>query len=196
MPPKKSDATSRRVASSGTSNPSAAPLSTVKLPLPTFLQVLNKTGGMPMSDAMILAKKVFVASFCFFAQSHAPPYSALIRKKPLSFDRYPTHNSPAQLAELTAIKLIDLKVDDKDQRKAVLSAIRKAGYVKPPEPMKRKAKDESDQEDIQAAEDINEAGPSKPKTVQVGISNVSQVTAHLIPLDPPFGRAQRRNRND
>ncbi|KAG8965082.1 hypothetical protein FRC03_000963 [Tulasnella sp. 419] len=81
-------------------NTESSSLSTSKLPLPTFLKVFT-SGGISMGDAMALTKKI-----------------------------YPSHNSPSRLAELTPLKLTELKVDNKDQRKAILAAVRKAGYVK------------------------------------------------------------------
>ncbi|KAG8885860.1 hypothetical protein FRB97_009022 [Tulasnella sp. 331] len=78
---------------------------------------------------------------------------------------FPSYNTPAQLSEVTAVKLIQLKVDDQEQRKLVLAAIRKAGYMKPKE-AKVKANatskdaesgnDESDQESDEGV------GPSVP----------------------------------
>jgi len=134
MPPKKT----KRTGESGSGGASTTavvltgqPLSDVKLSLPTFLQIFQKSGGMSITDAMSVAKKI-----------------------------YPTHHSPALLAELTAVRLIELKVDSQDQRKTVLAAIRKAGYVKPAPPKVRpKGKDKGEEGDGTAE---NEAGPSEP----------------------------------
>lgn len=84
--------------------------------------------------------------------------------------RFPTYNTPAQLSELTAVKLIPLKVDDQEQRKLILSAIRKAGYVKPSEPKIRPtsvSKDRHEEAERLDHENDIEAGPSKPISGQV-----------------------------
>jgi len=103
--------------------PSASqPLSDAKLSLPAFLQIFQKSGGMSVTDAMAVAKKT-----------------------------YPTHNTPAQLAELTPVRLIELKVDDQEQRKYILAAVKKAGYVKPVQAkVKAKAKETRDADEVAA----------------------------------------------
>ncbi|PSS05403.1 hypothetical protein PHLCEN_2v3892 [Hermanssonia centrifuga] len=75
-----------------------AELSDAKLPLPSFLKILT-SNNVPASKAMAVTGKL-----------------------------YKTCNTPALLAELTDLKLKDIGVDDQEDRKLVLAAIRKAGY--------------------------------------------------------------------
>ncbi|OBZ70197.1 hypothetical protein A0H81_09990 [Grifola frondosa] len=75
-----------------------ADLSTAKIPLPVFLKVLT-SNGVPASKAMTVASRI-----------------------------YKTYNTPESLGQLTVVKLSAAGVDDKELRKLVLTAIRKAGY--------------------------------------------------------------------
>ncbi|OCH94137.1 hypothetical protein OBBRIDRAFT_198789 [Obba rivulosa] len=100
-----------------------------KLPLPVFLQMLT-SNNVPASKAMAVASKI-----------------------------YKTHSAPSALAQLNELKLSAAGVDDKELRKLVLSAIRKAGY-KPthntaakPRPKKKRKRDD----------DLNEFLPSGPQ---------------------------------
>lgn len=52
-------------------------------------------------------------------------------------NRYKQYNSPATLAELTEFKLRAAGLEDKDDRKLALAAIRKAGYKPVPATFKR-----------------------------------------------------------
>ncbi|KAG8977718.1 hypothetical protein FRC05_000975 [Tulasnella sp. 425] len=73
---------------------------------------------------------------------------------------FPTHNSPAQLADLTPVKLIELHVDSKDHRGIILKAIKTAGYVAPPgskKGSKRKAGDVEDDGNDRAASSSSSA---------------------------------------
>ncbi|KAK7060563.1 hypothetical protein VNI00_001329 [Paramarasmius palmivorus] len=70
-----------------------------KIPLPKFLQILT-SGNVPVQKAMAVSGKI-----------------------------YKQCNTPAQLAELDEVKLSSLGVDDKELRKLVMTALRKAGYV-------------------------------------------------------------------
>ncbi|KAI9001044.1 hypothetical protein BD414DRAFT_20872 [Trametes punicea] len=69
-----------------------------KLPLPAFLKMLTNN-NIPPSKAMAVAGKI-----------------------------YKTHNSPEQLSMLTDFSLESAGVAEKELRKQVLSAVRKAGY--------------------------------------------------------------------
>ncbi|KAG9016900.1 hypothetical protein FRB93_009430 [Tulasnella sp. JGI-2019a] len=136
MPPRKTAKATSATKKVSTTTPQPS-LSDVKLALPAFLQILNKSGGMSMTDAMSVTKKL-----------------------------YPTCNTSAQLADLTAIKLIQLKVDDQEQRKQVLGAIRKAGYVKPAIKPISALKDGDEGGEASSSEGFPEAGPSEPREGQ------------------------------
>ncbi|KAF8529189.1 hypothetical protein BU17DRAFT_73363 [Hysterangium stoloniferum] len=69
-----------------------------KIPLPVFLKVLSST-GLAMDKAMAITSKI-----------------------------YKNFNTPATLGQVTDGTLVALHVDDKEQRKFVLSALKKAGY--------------------------------------------------------------------
>ncbi|CCM03183.1 uncharacterized protein FIBRA_05305 [Fibroporia radiculosa] len=70
-----------------------------KLALPSFLKLLTNH-NVPASKAMAVAGKI-----------------------------YKTHNTPSLLAQLTDAKLSGAGVEDKETRRLVLAAIRKAGYT-------------------------------------------------------------------
>ncbi|TDL29570.1 hypothetical protein BD410DRAFT_709803 [Rickenella mellea] len=74
------------------------PGSDSKLPLPTFLKVLSN-GGMAMPKAMAAAAKI-----------------------------YKTCNTPKALAALKDLTLKQFGIDDKEDRKQVLAAVKKAGF--------------------------------------------------------------------
>ncbi|KIM25239.1 hypothetical protein M408DRAFT_17386 [Serendipita vermifera MAFF 305830] len=69
-------------------------LPTDKIPLPTFLKMLNDA-GMPMANAMAVAGKV-----------------------------YKTHNTQEKLASLTADSLAKMGISDKEQRRQLMDAVR------------------------------------------------------------------------
>ncbi|KAJ7754232.1 hypothetical protein DFH07DRAFT_868610 [Mycena maculata] len=69
-----------------------------KIPLPKFLKVLTSNNA-PMAKAMAVAGKI-----------------------------YKDYNTPARLSELDEVKLLAAGIDDKETRKMVMSALRKAGY--------------------------------------------------------------------
>lgn len=71
----------------------------VKISLPSFLKLLTSQ-GLPASKAMGAAGKI-----------------------------YKTHNTPKRLAQLTDSRLKSAGVEDKDVRRLVLAAIKKAGYA-------------------------------------------------------------------
>ncbi|KAJ7507901.1 hypothetical protein B0H11DRAFT_2169546 [Mycena galericulata] len=71
----------------------------VKIPLPKFLKLLTSSNA-PMARAMAVAGKI-----------------------------YKDYNTPAKLSELDEVKLLAAGIDDKDTRKMVMTALRKAGYV-------------------------------------------------------------------
>ncbi|KAJ3987298.1 hypothetical protein F5890DRAFT_1472383 [Lentinula detonsa] len=72
---------------------------TAKLPLPNFLQMLT-SNNIPVVKAMTIAKAM-----------------------------YKEYNTPAQLSALTDLKLKGSGIADKEDRKNVIAALRKAGYV-------------------------------------------------------------------
>jgi len=69
-----------------------------KLALPAFLKVLT-TGGLSTSKAMGVASKI-----------------------------YKIHNTPSALGGLTDGTLTNLRVEDKEDRRLVLAAVKKAGF--------------------------------------------------------------------
>ncbi|KAJ7638884.1 hypothetical protein FB45DRAFT_415481 [Roridomyces roridus] len=73
-------------------------MSQTTIPLPRFLQLLAQN-NVPMKDAMAVAGKI-----------------------------YKEYNTPAKLNELDEVKLVASGVSNKDTRKAVVKALRKAGY--------------------------------------------------------------------
>ncbi|GJJ07609.1 hypothetical protein Clacol_001812 [Clathrus columnatus] len=84
---------------------SQTPESNGKILLPAFLKILTST-GLSMNNAMSTASKM----------------QAL----------YKTHNTPALLATLTDSRLSDLHISEKEQRRLILSAIKKAGFKTEP----------------------------------------------------------------
>ncbi|KAJ3896051.1 hypothetical protein GG344DRAFT_85526 [Lentinula edodes] len=73
---------------------------TMKLPLPNFIKVLT-SHNIPVTKAMAITKAI-----------------------------YKEYNTPAQLSLLTDLKLKASGVDDKEDRKNVMAAMRKAGYIR------------------------------------------------------------------
>ncbi|KIK68059.1 hypothetical protein GYMLUDRAFT_154641 [Collybiopsis luxurians FD-317 M1] len=73
-----------------------------KIALPSFLKILT-SNNIPAIKSMTIAKKI-----------------------------YKEYNTPAQLAQLTDFKLKAAGVDDKEERKLVIAALRKAGYISAP----------------------------------------------------------------
>ncbi|KAJ7129582.1 hypothetical protein C8R44DRAFT_82192 [Mycena epipterygia] len=69
-----------------------------KIPLPKFLKLFT-SNNVPMAKAMAVAGKI-----------------------------YKDFNTPAKLSELDEVKLLASGIDDKDSRKMVMTALRKAGY--------------------------------------------------------------------
>ncbi|KAF8076475.1 hypothetical protein FPV67DRAFT_1776968 [Lyophyllum atratum] len=96
----------------------------VKIPLPKFLKLLT-SNNVPMPKAMALSAKI-----------------------------YKEYGTPAKLAQLDDIKLVTAGVDNKDDRKAVLTALRESGYL-PKDARKKISK---------KAEESSVAGPSSPST--------------------------------
>ncbi|KAH9951615.1 hypothetical protein B0H21DRAFT_716738 [Amylocystis lapponica] len=75
---------------------------TAKIPLPEFLKVLT-SNNVPATKAMAVASKI-----------------------------YKTYNTPSALGALTDVQLAGAGLDDKELRKLVLTALRKAGFRTPP----------------------------------------------------------------
>ena len=93
-----------------------ADASTKKIPLPAFLKMLTNN-NIPPSKAMAVAGKMLAA---IHSLHEVLTYSQVIR--------YKTCNTPAHLGELSEFSLESAGVDEKDLRKLVLAAVRKAGY--------------------------------------------------------------------
>ncbi|KAG1783256.1 hypothetical protein EV702DRAFT_1176445 [Suillus placidus] len=131
-----------------------------KLTLPAFLKVLTGN-NVPVPKAMAVASKVYKES-----------------------------NTTSLLAQLTDVKLKVSGVEDKETRKLVLAAIRKAGYTAQPSGSKPKPKsDKSKSLDEQPV-----AGPSEPRVanaVQVVTTPVKRKRKwdddlnELLPDGPP-----------
>ncbi|KAG6873771.1 hypothetical protein C0995_011590 [Termitomyces sp. Mi166 len=97
----------------------------VKIPLPKFIKVLV-VNNVAVPKAMALSAKL-----------------------------YKQFNTPAHLARLDDKKLISAGIDSMDDRKAIISALRKSGYL-PTDPRKK----------LEKAEDGPVAGPSTTSAVQ------------------------------
>ncbi|GLB33886.1 hypothetical protein LshimejAT787_0107700 [Lyophyllum shimeji] len=103
----------------------------LKIPLPKFLKVFT-SNNVPVPKAMALSAKI-----------------------------YKQYNTPAQLAQLDDIKLVTAGVDNKDDRKAVLAALRETGYL-PKDARKKLTKKNEDS----AVDGGPSAGPSTPSAIQ------------------------------
>ncbi|KAH9899901.1 hypothetical protein C8Q73DRAFT_638258 [Cubamyces lactineus] len=117
-----------------------------KIPLPSFLKILTSNNIVP-TKAMAVASKI-----------------------------YKTHNTPEQLSMLTDFSLESAGVAEKDLRKQVLAAVRKAGYKAKPSgkaagsnasrgsasSSTSAAKAGSPQRKRRRDDDLNELLPSKP----------------------------------
>ncbi|KAF8974487.1 hypothetical protein BDZ97DRAFT_1911666 [Flammula alnicola] len=79
----------------------------VRLPLPKFLQLFT-SNGVPAPKAMAIAGKV-----------------------------YKEYNTRAMLAQLSDLKLNAMGIDNKEDRKLVMTALRKAGYTYKGKPLKK-----------------------------------------------------------
>lgn len=82
--------------------------------------------------------------------------------------RYKESNTASLLAQLTDLKLKVSGVEDKETRKLVLAAIRKAGYIAQPLRPGSEPKPKSDRSKSFDGQPV--AGPSEPK-----VSNAVQV---------------------
>ncbi|RDX55584.1 hypothetical protein OH76DRAFT_751615 [Lentinus brumalis] len=116
-----------------------------KISLPDFLKMLT-SNNVPPSKAMMVAGKI-----------------------------YKTHNTPAQLEQLSDFSLESAGVTEKDVRKLVLAALRKAGYKQKPSavasssrsvPSTSKAPNKATAKKTQTKrkrdDDVNELLPDKP----------------------------------
>lgn len=75
---------------------------------------------------------------------------------------YKEYNTPAKLAQLTEVKLLAAGVESKDDRKLVMTALRKSGHVSK-EPLRKKLEGIPDETSASGAG----AGSSSSPTVQV-----------------------------
>ncbi|KAG1833346.1 hypothetical protein EV424DRAFT_1617649 [Suillus variegatus] len=121
-----------------------------KLTLPAFLKVLT-SNNVPVPKAMAVASKVYKES-----------------------------NTASLLAQLTDLKLKVSGVEDKETRKLVLAAIRKAGYIAQPLRPGSEPKPKSDRSKSFDGQPV--AGPSEPK-----VSNAVQV------VTTPVKRKRKRD---
>ena len=71
-----------------------------KIPLPKFLKILTSSSELSVNDAMQIASKIY--KIC---------------------------NTVGRLNQLDPVKLVAAGVSDKDKRKLVMDAVRKAGYL-------------------------------------------------------------------
>jgi hypothetical protein len=93
-----------------------------KIALPAFLKILTNN-NIPVPKAMAVASKV-----CVLLDMHM--HICITRL--FCNLRYKEFNTTSLLAQLTDMQLIVRGVEDKEIRKAVLAAIRKAGYTAQP----------------------------------------------------------------
>jgi hypothetical protein len=114
-----------------------------KIPLPKFLKLLTGN-NVPVPKAMSVAGKMSVP-FSFVTDKHQCSYAG----------SYKEYNTPSKLAQLTEVKLSAAGVESKDDRKLVMTALRKSGHV-PKETPRKKLENNPPM-----------AGPSTPSTVQV-----------------------------
>jgi len=117
----------------------------VKIPLPRFLKLLTGN-NVPVPKAMAVAGKMSVlVSLC-----HGQTLLSVVH-----IHRYKEYNTPARLAQLTEVRLSAAGVENKDDRKLVMTALRKAGHI-PKEAPRKKLET--------TADDAPVAGPSTPST--------------------------------
>ncbi|KAG1806733.1 uncharacterized protein HD556DRAFT_334202 [Suillus plorans] len=121
-----------------------------QLTLPAFLKVLT-SNNVPVPKAMAVASKVYKES-----------------------------NTASLLAQLTDLKLKVSGVEDKETRKLVLAAIRKAGYIAQPSRLGLEPKPKSDRSKSFDGQPV--AGPSEPR-----VSNAVQV------VTTPVKRKRKRD---
>ncbi|KAF9446939.1 hypothetical protein P691DRAFT_761189 [Macrolepiota fuliginosa MF-IS2] len=112
-----------------------------KLPLPRFLKIFT-TNGVSVPKAMAVAGKI-----------------------------YKEYSTPSRLAELTDVKLGAAGVSDKEDRKNVLAAIRKAGYVYRRKPLTK-------EEAIQTSVAQPAAGPSSSSILSNAASPFKRKRKH------------------
>ncbi|KAG2056353.1 hypothetical protein BDR06DRAFT_1006064 [Suillus hirtellus] len=134
-----------------------------KLTLPAFLKILT-SNNVPVPKAMAVASKVYKES-----------------------------NTASLLAQLTDLKLKVSGVEDKETRKLVLAAIRKAGYIAQPLRPGSEPKPKSDRSKSFDGQPV--AGPSEPRVanaVQVVTTPVKRkrkrdddLLNELLPDGPP-----------
>ncbi|KAJ3540256.1 hypothetical protein NM688_g6253 [Phlebia brevispora] len=104
---------------------------------------------------------------------------------------YKTYNTPAMLAELTDFKLKAAGVDDKEERKLVMAAVRKAGY-KPSAATSRSKQttlDDPGSSTGTTRRDMSVAGPS-------GSTAATPRTQHSAAAAPAPSVRRKRKRED
>jgi hypothetical protein len=143
-----------------------------KVPLPQFLKIMTNS-GVPVARAMsITGKMLETISYQRTAADSAT--------------RYKEYNIPSQLGGLTDSKLAASGLTDKEDRKLVLAAFRKAGYVYKGKTVTKK---EAIEKNIASSSD---AWPSKLEGTTVATTIVGRldtiltdVTAHSWLSLPP-----------
>ncbi|RDB22822.1 hypothetical protein Hypma_010099 [Hypsizygus marmoreus] len=116
-----------------------------QIPLPKFLKLLT-SNNVPVQKAMSISGKI-----------------------------YKDYNTAAKLAQLNEVKLVASGVDSKDDRKTLMTALRKSGYI--PKDARKKLPDDS------VPEDASVAGPSTP----------TKMTAMQAVTTPPKRKRKRQN---
>jgi hypothetical protein len=128
--------------------------STNKIPLPSFLKLLT-SNNIPTPKAMAVAGKMS-QSLCVLE---------IIFSDSTLHCRYKNFNTPAMLSQLTDVKMKAAGIDDKDLRKSVLAAFRKAGY----KALADKATNKTSALDTETSSNADGTEPG-PSTVQILVS--------------------------
>ncbi|TFK75834.1 hypothetical protein BDN72DRAFT_831278 [Pluteus cervinus] len=133
-----------------------ADTSDFKIPLPRFIQLMT-TNGLSMPKAMAIAGKI-----------------------------YKEFNTPAKLCLLTEVKLTALGVSDKEDRRAAVKAIRKAGYSPPKRKLSEGTTDSADGPSTSASTPAPEQSVPSPKKRR----KVNTTTNEFLP-EPPSAANSR-----
>jgi len=107
------------------------------------------------------------------------PWQSLARCKESHFEhalvlklgRYNEFHTPSQLATLTDLKLKVAGIDDKEDRKMTLAAMKKSGYL-PIAPVRKKL----------ASEASTESSTACPSTPQTPITTVEKIVCYYFPV--------------
>jgi hypothetical protein len=96
--------------------------------------------------------------------------SALVKRKPLTQrdltrHRYKTNSTPSKLRDLNDFTLTDCGIAEASDRKAVLAAVRKAGFKPVPKTPLRRVKKQEDDDELPRVVGNAEAGTSNHSPV-------------------------------